>query len=67
MSIDPLTPESINFHKCKFRSKNEHERLIKRCSCQGGDYTIKGYWCEQRQIFDVKQEICAICQEYQYK
>jgi hypothetical protein len=67
MSIDELTPESINFHTCKFRSEEEQERLIKRCSCQGGDYNLRGYWCEQRQIFQVTQEICATCSEYQHK
>lgn len=67
MSIEALTPESINFHTCRFRSENEHERLVKRCSCQGGDYTVRGYWCEKREIFDVKEEICGICPEYQDK
>jgi hypothetical protein len=67
MSIDELTPESINFHTCKFRSEEEQDRLIKRCSCQGGDYNLRGYWCEQRQIFQVNQEICATCSEYQHK
>lgn len=67
MSIDELTPESINFHTCKFRSEEEQDRLIKRCSCQGGDYNLRGYWCEQRQIFQVTQEICATCSEYQNK
>ena len=67
MSIDELNSESINFHTCKFRSEAEQDRLIKRCSCQGGDYTIKGYWCEQRQIFQVTQEICAGCADYQHK
>ena len=67
MSIEELTPESSNFHTCIFRSEQEQNRLIRRCSCKGGDYIAKGYWCEKRQIFDVKQEICANCQEYQHK
>jgi len=67
MSIEQLNPQSVNFHTCIFRSAGEHERLIKRCSCRGGDYTIKGYWCEKRQIFDVKQEICETCTEYEHK
>ena len=53
MSIEKLNPESVNFHTCKFRSEEEQERLVKRCSCQGGDYTSRGYWCEQREIFQV--------------
>ena len=64
MSIEQLSPESINFHTCKFRSEEEQDRLIKRCSCQGGDYNLRGYWCEQRQIFQVTPEICSDCPEY---
>ena len=67
MSIEQLNLESVNFHTCKFRSIQEHERLIKRCSCRGGDYTVKGFLCEKRQIFDVKPEICSICAEYEHK
>lgn len=67
MSIDQLTNESLNFHTCQFRSETEQERVIKRCSCQGGDFTIKGYWCEKRQLFEITPEICAICPEYQHK
>lgn len=67
MSIEQLNPESVNFHTCRFRSDQEHERIIKRCSCQGGDYTMKGYWCDKRQIFQVTEQICANCPEYQHK
>ena len=64
MEIEELNSGSINFNTCKFRSKEQDSRLIKRCSCQGGDYVLEGYWCEQRQIFQVTPEICSECPEY---
>ena len=67
MLIEKLDINSINFHTCKFRSENEREEIVRRCQCQGGDYTIKGYWCEKRQIFQVTEDICAECTEYQHK
>jgi hypothetical protein len=67
MSIEEISPESFNFETCKFRSTEKHERLIKRCSCQGGDYTISAYFCNERQIFDVTPEICKDCPIYESK
>lgn len=67
MSINQLTPESINFHTCKYRSEEEEDRLIKRCPCQGGDYNLRGYWCEARQIFQVTEDICKDCPVYESK
>jgi hypothetical protein len=67
MSIEQLNPDSTKFHTCKFRSLEEIEKTIKRCSCQGGDFTTKGYWCEQREIFQVTEEICKDCPVYQHK
>ena len=66
MSIEPLNPD-LKFNKCKFRSNEETERLVKRCSCQGGDYTAKGYVCELRQIFQVTQDICENCPLFESK
>lgn len=62
-----MNPDSIKFNTCKHRSETEKSQLIKRCNCQGGDYTINGYWCEKRQIFQVTQEICKDCTEYESK
>jgi len=59
--------DDLNFNKCKFRSSEMEERLIKRCSCQGGDYTIKGYVCEARQIFQVTEDICEGCPVFEAK
>ncbi len=55
------------FDTCKFRSAVETTQIIKRCSCQGGDYELKGYFCEERQIFQVTNEICTSCPVYQAK
>lgn len=55
------------FQTCKFRTAEEIDRLIKRCSCQGGDYTIKGYYCEARQLFQVTEDICKDCPIYESK
>jgi hypothetical protein len=72
MSIDlvskqTVTIEASKFETCGFRSGGKVEQLIKRCSCQGGNYTVKGYFCEKRQIFDVKNGICESCTEYRHK
>lgn len=67
MNIESLNINPNNFDTCKFRSKNEVTKLIKRCSCQGGDYEIKGYYCEERQLFQINKEICSVCPLYHSK
>jgi hypothetical protein len=67
MNIEELNTDSLNFNTCKFRSDEKIDRLIKRCSCQGGDYTISAYFCNERQIFDVSPEICKDCPIYESK
>lgn len=67
MSIEQINQDTIKFNTCKFKSTEEIERLVKRCSCQGGDYTVKGYFCETRQIFQVSPEICKDCPIYEAK
>ena len=62
-----ISLEDSKFSTCTFRSDNEIEKLIKRCSCQGGDYKIKGYYCHQRNIFQLTKEICESCPVYQAK
>lgn len=67
MNVEQITSEPSKFQTCKFRSLDEVEKLIKRCSCQGGNYTVKGYYCEARQIFSVSEEICKECPIYESK
>jgi hypothetical protein len=67
MDILPLSDNNLNFNTCKFRSADKVEKLIKRCSCQGGDYTLSAYFCNERQIFDVSPEICKECPIYESK
>ncbi len=67
MDIQPITEEPSKFLTCKFRSESETERLIKRCSCKGGDYTARGYYCDARQLFQVTEEICKECPIYESK
>ncbi|MEY4371029.1 MAG: hypothetical protein RIQ48_745 [Pseudomonadota bacterium] len=67
MHIEELLDNSHKFYNCQHRSENEGEFTIKRCSCQGGDYQIKGYECYKRSIIDVTTSICSECQEYEPK
>lgn len=67
MNIEELNTDSLNFNTCKFRSNEKIDRLVKRCSCQGGNYTISAYFCNERQIFDVNPEICKECPIYESK
>lgn len=52
---------------CRHRSLHEETRLIKRCSCQGGNYYQKGYFCNARQIMGVTPQFCAECPSYASK
>lgn len=56
---------SEKLNTCAFRSTTEIAKIIQRCSCRGGNYEVKGYFCNRKQIFDVKPEICQTCVEYQ--
>jgi hypothetical protein len=65
--MEKLTSDSFNFHTCRHRSDSEIEKLVKRCSCQGGNFLVKGYWCEKRELFQVTEGICSECQVYESK
>ena len=67
--MDPqeLNENTLNFNTCKFRSNEKINRLVKRCYCRGGDYTISAYFCNEMQIFDVSPEICKECPIYEPK
>jgi hypothetical protein len=67
MDIQAITDNAYKFYGCKYRSLEEEEVTIKRCSCQGGDYNVKGYACYKRDIFQVTTEICSECMEYEPK
>jgi hypothetical protein len=67
MNIESLDINQNKFDTCKFRSSEEISRIIKRCSCQGGDYETKGFYCEERQLFQITKEICATCPVYESK
>jgi hypothetical protein len=67
MNIEPLNTDSLNYNTCRFRSEDLITQHIKRCSCRGGDYTISGYLCYEKDIFDVKPEICKDCASYKTK
>ncbi len=67
MDILALSDDNLNFNTCKFRSNEKIDRLVKRCSCQGGDYTVSAYFCNERQILDVTSEICKECPIYESK
>lgn len=55
------------YNTCIFRSHEEITKIIKRCSCQGGNYEKRGYFCNKKQLFDVDQNDCAECGEYKNK
>ena len=67
MDIQTLTDNSYKFYGCKHRSIEEESAIIKRCSCRGGDYSLTGYRCYKRNIFQVNTEICSECLEYEPK
>lgn len=50
------------FDTCIFRSKDLQERVIKRCSCKGGDMHLQGYYCSAKDLFQVTPEICKTCE-----
>jgi hypothetical protein len=41
------------------------EKSIKRCACQGGTYTVSGYQCLKRDIFNITPDICHYCSSFQ--
>jgi len=57
----------FKFLNCKFRSENTIEKVIKRCNCQGGNYTDSGFLCSKRDIFKISPDICAFCSQFQSK
>jgi hypothetical protein len=65
--MEPIEQLESKFDTCKSRSEQEITRTIRRCSCQGGNYDIKGYFCEKRDIFNVTPEICRVCDLYEHK
>jgi hypothetical protein len=67
MNENKVTVLIDKLNTCMHRSENEETHVIKRCSCQGGDYTKTGYVCNKRGIFGVNQEICAPCEDYASK
>jgi hypothetical protein len=67
MNIEPLTPSDSKFHTCKFRSETPVTRIIKRCSCRGGDYKLTGYYCNKLEIFELSEEFCQNCETYETK
>jgi hypothetical protein len=67
MDIEELNDNLIKFNTCKFRSNEKYSQTIQRCSCQGGNYTIEGFFCTERDIFDVKPKMCRDCSVYESK
>jgi|694.fasta_scaffold03611_2 hypothetical protein len=55
------------FENCKHRSAEQTTVNIKRCSCQGGDYTDTGYECLARKIFKVEPNVCEYCYMFEQK
>lgn len=58
---------SSKFDTCKHRSTEEISRTIQRCSCQGGNYEVKGFFCHKKNILKLEPEICINCDEYEPK
>jgi hypothetical protein len=50
---------------CKFRSEKELIKVVKRCSCRGGNYEKRGYYCNRRQLFEVNPNICQTCELFE--
>jgi hypothetical protein len=67
MDIEEFIDPESKFETCRFRSNEKIKHLVKRCSCQGGDYEVSAFLCHKRSIFDVNKEICENCTEYESK
>jgi hypothetical protein len=50
---------------CIFRSEQELVKVIQRCSCRGGNYEKRGYFCNKRQLFEVTENICKDCELFE--
>jgi hypothetical protein len=55
------------FNTCKFKSEELQTKKIKRCSCQGGNYTVSGYSCTKRDIFNIDKYVCLYCIDFEKK
>jgi hypothetical protein len=55
------------FDMCKHRSTEPVKKIIKRCSCKGGDYVKEGFFCSKRQIFGLNHTFCESCEVYESK
>lgn len=64
-----MMPSNVvnKFESCRHRSSEELTKIIKRCSCQGGNYTEKGFYCNKRSIFKVDQNFCQSCDQFEAK
>jgi hypothetical protein len=67
MNTEPLTPSDSKFYNCKFRSETPITKIIKRCSCRGGNYSLTGYYCNKLEIFELSEEFCQNCETYEPK
>jgi hypothetical protein len=67
MEIQQLTHNSYKFYTCKYRSEQEEEVVITRCSCKGGNYIDKGWVCNKKNIFKLNTNICNECDDYKQK
>jgi len=56
-----------NFDSCKHRSPEPISKIIQRCSCQGGNYEVKGFFCNKRNIFKLEPSICQTCELHEPK
>jgi anaerobic ribonucleoside-triphosphate reductase len=65
-AVNIIEPKN-KFTECKFRSIEQEARVIKRCSCQGGNYVDHGYFCNKRQIFKLTPETCESCESFESK
>jgi hypothetical protein len=60
-NIEEIADPNSKFATCQFRSKTKRLVQVKRCSCQGGNYTEEHYYCDERQIQRLNTAICERC------
>lgn len=65
--MDNTIQIETNFDTCKHRSVDPIVKIIKRCSCKGGDYEKHGFSCLKRNIFNINHQFCSTCEEYEHK
>jgi DNA gyrase inhibitor GyrI len=59
--IAKITEGQLRMDACRFRSEETEKRVVNRCQCKGGPYTVESYSCKKRNIAHVQEQHCKEC------